>query len=338
MAARLGRRRAAGVALATGGLLLATILPLSASRAAGTAPPIVAGCGVFPASTAAPTAKSAADQTAWNQDVSRAPVAKNSSKVINHLPGKLHPDFGSNTKFGIPYEVVDQGQPNVDVEIGPHGYPDESDFGPAPIPLDAAVEGGDKSKGDRHVVVAQSGSCRLFELYRAFRTSGGWRADATASFNLAAAGPLRHDGYTSADAGGLPILPGLVRYHEVAAGAVDHAIRLTFGETRRAYIHPATHYAGSSCSSRLPAMGLRLRMKPGYFRQHLSGYPKGSQSRAIFVALYHYGFMVADNGSDWFFQGGSDPRWNDDDLSRLKRVPGSAFQVVQSAARTKTGC
>ena len=293
---------------------------------------------MFPVSTAAPTAKSAADQTAWNQDISRAPVAKNSAKVINGFRGKLHPDFGSNTKFGIPYEVVDQGQPIVNVEIGPHGYPDESDFGPAPIPLDASVEGGDKSKDDRHVVVAQSGSCRLYELYRAFRTSGGWRADSTAFFNLGAAGPLRHDGYTSADAAGLPILPGLVRYDEVAAGAVDHAIRLTFGETRRAYIHPATHYASSSCSPRLPAMGLRLGMKPGYFRQHLSGYPEGSQSRAIFVALYHYGFIVADNGSDWFFQGGSDPRWNDDDLSRLKRVPGSAFQVIQSAARTKTGC
>ncbi len=323
------------VAVVVVGACLALIAS-SPSGAANAFPPTVAGCDVFPASAAAPTAKSAADQTAWNQDVSRAPVAKNSNKIISRLGGKLHPDFGSNTRFGIPVTVVSADQPNVTVT--PTGAPDESDFGPAPIPPDAAVEGGSNSTGDRHVLVLNSSSCGLYELGRAFKTGNDWRAYSTAFFNLSSAGPLRHDGYTSADAAGLPILPGLVRYDEAAAGSVNHALRLTFDATRKAYIHPATHYASDSCSARLPAMGLRLRMKRGYFTKHLAGYPQGSQSRAIFVALYHYGFIVADNGSDWFFQGASDSRWNDDDLSRLTRVPGSAFQVIKSAARAKTGC
>jgi hypothetical protein len=308
----------------------------SSSGAAGTFPPKVGDCDVFPGSLATPTAKSAADQTAWNQDVSKAPVAKGSKGLISRLSGKLHPDFGSNTKFGIPFDVVDGSQASVNVKAT--GAPDESDFGPAPIPPNAHVEGGSNSKDDRHVLVLQSATCGLYELDRAFKTNNGWRAYSTAFFNLSSAGPLRHDGYTSADAAGLPILPGLVRYDEVAAGAVNHALRVTFDRTRRAYIHPATHYAADSCSKHLPAMGLRLRMKHSYFQKHLSDYPQGSQSRPIFIALYHYGFLVADNGSNWFFQGGSDSRWNDSDLSRLSRVPGSAFQVVQSAAKTKTGC
>ncbi len=334
MVSRQGKGAAAVAALLTAGLCFVVLA--SSSGAANTLPPTVGGCDVFPGSPAAPTAKSAADQTAWNQDVSQAPVASNSSKVISRLGGKLHPDFGSNTKFGIPFEIVDATQPNVNVTA--QGAPDESDFGPAPIPPDAAVEGGNQSTGDRHVLVLQSATCGLYELGRAFKTADGWRAYSTAFFNLSSAGPLRHDGYTSADAAGLPILPGLVRYDEVAAGAVNHAIRVTFDKTRKAYIHPATHYAADSCSARLPAMGLRLRMKHGYFSKHLSQYPQGSQSRPIFVALYHYGFMVADNGSDWFFQGGSDSRWNDDDLGRLSRIPGSAFQVIKSAAKPKTGC
>ena len=313
----------------------AIAIGVSSSGAANAGPPTVGGCDVFPASSASPTAKSAADQTAWNQDVSKAPVARGSNRLIKRLDGKLHPDFGSNTKFGIPFEVVDENQPNVDVTPQ---VADESDFGPAPIPPDAAIEGGSNSNGDRHVVVVQSGSCGLYELGRAFKTQSGWRAYSTASFDLSSAGPLRHDFYTSADAAGLPILPGLVRYDEVASGVVSHALRVTFAETRKAFIHPATHYAADSCSSRLPAMGLRLRMKRSYFNGHLSKYPLGSQARPIFVALYHYGFLVADNGSNWFFQGASDSRWNDDDLSRLGKIPGSAFQVIKSAAKPKTGC
>jgi hypothetical protein len=332
---------AIGAALAALVLILASVLQADLSPAANLGPPTIGGCDVFPASSASPRAKSAGDQTAWNQDVSRAPVARNSARIIRRLNGGgtefLHPDFGSNPNYGIPYEVVDESQPNVQVQIGPDGYPDESDFGPAPIPPQPPtdIEGG----SDHHVLVVQRGSCGLYELYRAEqRGNSGWQADATAFFDLTRSGPLRHDGYTSADAAGLPILPGLVRYDEVAAGRLSHAIRVTFAQTRRAYVHPATHYASSECSASLPPMGLRMRMKRSYFKAHLSGYPQGSESRVIFTALFHYGFIVADNGSDWYFSGSTDPRWNDNDLNRLKRIPGTAFQVIQSASKTKTAC
>jgi hypothetical protein len=333
------RAQRAGSIAALAGISAVVIV---AGTGAAAPAPTVGGCAVFPASSAGSKAKSAADQTAWNQDVSRAPVARNSNEVIaqiNRDGGRfLHPDFGSNTDYGIPFEVVDPDQANVDVEIGPNGYPDESDFGPAPIPPNAKVEGGSNADGDRHVLVVQRGSCGLYELYRAFKQGNGWRADATAFFDLTRAGPLRKAGFTSADAAGLPILPGLVRYEEVAAGAVNHAIRVTFEETRRAYLKPATHYASDSCNRKRPPMGLRLRMKRSYYRSHLSQFPAGSQSRVIFEALRHYGFINADNGSNWFFQGGSDSRWDDDDLSRLKRIPGTAFQVVQSASKLTNGC
>lgn len=312
----------------------AAVATVGSSTAAAPAP-TVGGCDVFPASTAGAKAKSAGDLTAWNQNVTRAPVAKNSSRVINPLSHeKLHPDFGSNTDYGIPYDVVPMSQPNTNVKIGPRGYPDESDFGPAPIPDGAAIEGGPNNDGDSHVLVVQQGSCQLFEMWHSKFSGGQWQADATARFNLGNPSvSQRGEGFTSADAAGLPILPGLVRYDEVTAGAVNHAIRLTFDESRAAYLHPANHFASSECSPKLPPMGLRLRMKRSYFRANQSKYPEGSQSRVIFVALFHYGFIVADNGSDWYFQGGSDSRWNDNDLNKLKRIPGSAFQVVKSASR-----
>jgi hypothetical protein len=313
------------------------ISSLAGSSGASSPAPTIGGCDVFPASTAAPNARSAADMTAWNQDVSHSPVAKNSDTIIDRLRGKLHPDFGSNTDYGIPFEVVPADQPNVQVDIGPKGYPSESDFGPAPIPDDASIEGGTNSDGDRHVLVVQQGSCGLYEMWRSFKKDNGWQADATAFFDLNSAA-LNQEGETSSDAAGLPVLPGLVRVDEANSGTINHAFRVTFDVTRRAYIHPATHYAADSCSPRLPAMGLRLRMKRSYFNSHLSSYPEGSQSRAIFVALYHYGFIVADNGSNWYFQGESNSGWNDADINRLKRVPGSAFQVIKSAARAKTGC
>lgn len=316
------------------------LLP-AGSPAAGSAPPEVGGCAVFPASTAPAGTRSAADQTAWNQDVSRAPVAKNSKRIVRQInrdgDNFLHPDFGSNPDYGIPYEVVEVTQPDVDVEIGPRGYPDESDFGPAPIPPKppARIEVG----SDHHVLVVQKAECGLYELYRArYLGDNRWQADSTAFFDLGAAGPLRPDGWTSADAAGLPVLPGLVRYDEVAAGALEHAIRITFEETRRAYIHPATHYASDSCKRTRPAMGIRLRLRPAYFREHFRDYPPGSQSRVIFTALYRYGAIVADNGSNWFISGATDARWDDEDLNRLKEVPGRAFQIVRSAARPNTPC
>jgi hypothetical protein len=261
-------------------------------------------------------------------------------RAIRGLGGNqsLHPDFGSNIHWGIPYEVVGDSEPLVDVHFTAYG--DESDPGPYPIPGDAAVEGGAGSDGDRHVLVVQQDSCHLYELGRAFYKDTGtphWNADVGVDWNLSSAG-LREEYWTSADAAGLPILPGLVRYDEVTAGAVDHAIRVTFDTTRRAFIHPASHWASDKCGRNLPPMGLRMRLKAGYYESHLGDFAEGSQARPIFEALYRYGMIVADNGSNFFFTGASDSRWDDDDLSALKGVPGRAFMVVDSQAPVKTGC
>jgi hypothetical protein len=298
---------------------------------------------VFPSYTGSATARSADDQTAWNQEITRAPRHRRSAdymRRIAQLGGNqaLHPDFGSYVGYGIPFTTVPQSQALVDVTIGPGGYPDESDFGRAPIPANAPIEGGAGSDGDRHVLVVRRGACDLFEMYRAFPRSGGaWVADSTAYWRLSSAG-LRTEGETSADAAGLPILPGLVRYDEVAAGAVNHAIRVTFSRTRRGYIHPATHYASSHCDRYLPPMGMRLRLTGSYYSNNLSRFPAGSQARPIFTALRRYGMIVADNGSNFFFTGASSPAWNDDDLNRLKQVPGRAFEVVASEDPVTTPC
>ena len=218
-------------------------------------------------------------------------------------------------------------------------YPGESDFGRAPIPPHARRENG----SDRHVLVLQRGTCDLFEMFGA-RYVGGhghrWKAASTAKFNLHST-KLRHDGWTSADAAGLPILPGLVRYGEVKRGNVRHAIRATFSETREAYIHPATHSASDQCARDLPPMGLRMRLSQSYYESNLHRFPKGSQSRVIFTALYHYGIINADNGgpgSNWFITGASSKGWRDGDLNRLKSVPGTAFVVVRSQAGITTPC
>jgi hypothetical protein len=313
---------------------------LAGTSAAGEAP-TVGGCQLFPAFAGEPGSASAADQTAWNQDVSQAPKDPRSGKYmkrIRKLGGNqsLHPDFGGDGEYGIPFEVVPAGQPLVDVT--PVAYGDESDFGPAPIPPGADVEGG----SDHHVLVVRQGApCELFELYRAkfmgAEEDDAWEADSTAYWDLGSAG-LRPEGWTSADAAGLPILPGLVRHDEVAAGVVAHAIRATFDTTRRGYIHPATHYASSKCSRSLPPMGLRLRLRPGYYADHLGDFEPGSQARPIFEALYRYGLIVADNGSNWYFTGAADPAWDDDDVGALKDVPGRAFVVVDSQAPVTTPC
>ncbi|HEY7151805.1 MAG TPA: hypothetical protein VH391_08985, partial [Solirubrobacterales bacterium] len=246
-------------------------------------------------------------------------------------------DFGGNGAYGIPYTTVGPNQPRVRVRVT--GYPDESDFGLAPIPASAPVEGG----SDRHVLVVQRQKCTLFELFAAHYVGGSghrWTAASTARFDLSSR-RRRHEGWTSADAAGLPILPGLLRYGEVAHGHVRHAIRATFSETRRAYIHPATHYASSLCDRNLPPMGLRLRLSSKYFQDNLHRFPAGSESRAIFQALYHYGIVNADNGgsgSNWFITGARSRRWRDGDLNRLKTVPGRAFVVVQSRSAVKTPC
>jgi hypothetical protein len=286
-------------------------------------------CGVFPRPGAdvAADAASLADQRAWNQDVSQAPVDPDSDAIIAAIGGsELHPDFGSPRAYGIPYEVVGKRAKRVKVKFTAYG--DESDHGKYRVPLDAPVEGGRNADGDRHVLVYDKARCKLYELYRAFpdRRRKRWKADSGVIWDLRSAG-LRTDGYTSADAAGLPIFPGLVRYDEVAAGRIDHAIRVTFDTTRDAWIHPASHCAGSTASADAPAMGTRLRLRSGY---EISGFT--GQARVVAEALKRYGLIVADNGSDWYFSGSSDPRWDDDNLNQLKEIPGSAFEVVRSEA------
>ncbi len=202
-------------------------------------------------------------------------------------------------------------------------YGAESDRGPYPVPLDAPVEGAGE-EGDRHVLVLQQGACKLYELYDARRSGSGWEAASGAVFNLRS-NALRPEGWTSADAAGLPIFPLLARYPEVRAGQIDHALRVTVARTQRGYIHPATHFASSSSDPSLPPMGLRLRLKASFDLA-----PYHGQALVILTALKRYGLIVADNGSSWYISGASDPRWSDVDLDQLKTVPGSAFEAVSS--------
>ncbi|MCZ7535514.1 MAG: hypothetical protein M5T61_05895 [Acidimicrobiia bacterium] len=276
--------------------------------------PSVGGCRVLPA------------DNAWNTDVSKLPVHRRSRRFITNInsdgPTKLHADFGGGGKYGIPYVTVAKDQHRWPIVYTAYG--DESDPGPFPIPRRAPVEGGRRSDGDRHVLVVQRGSCRLFELYRAFWRNDHWEADSGAKWNLRS-NRLRPRGWTSADAAGLPILPGLVRYDEVAAGEVRHAIRFTVRRTQRGYVLPATHFASSSTDAGRPPMGLRLRLKRSYDLSRFHG-----QARVILRALKRYGMIVADNGENWFLTGAADPRWDDEDLDQLKTVPGRAFEVVNT--------
>ena len=313
--------------------LLGLMLAASPSTALGPYPDL-GGCPVFPPPPAGlpANAPSLPTEAAWNQDVSKAPVARNSAATIAYIDAHggdhLHPDFGSPRAYGFPYSVVGAGQRRLPIHYTAYG--DESDPGPFPVPKGAPVEGGNRSDGDRHVLVVDRSSCTLYELYRAFfKSSGGshWNADSGARWDLRS-GARRPDSWTSADAAGLPIFPGLLRYDEVAAGRVTHAVRITFDSTRDAWVHPASHCAGDTANPNAPAMGTRLRLKAGYPLRGLSG-----GARTIAIALKHYGAIVADNGSNWFFGGTSDRRWNDGNLSQLKRIPGGAFQVVRSAAR-----
>jgi hypothetical protein len=295
--------------------------------------PDLGSCSVFPTpppGTAA-NAPSLPTEAAWNQDISKAPVAPNSAATIAYIDSHggdlLHPDFGSPRAYGFPYAVVGTGQRKLPINYTAYG--DESDPGPFPIPRGAPVEGGNGSDGDRHVLVVDRFSCTLYELYRAFFKGGGgahWNADSGARWDLRSSS-RRPDSWTSADAAGLPIFPGLVRYDEVAAGRLEHAIRVTFDSTRNAWVHPASHCAGDTSNPNAPAMGTRLRLKAGYGLGGLSG-----DAKTIAEAMKRYGLIVADNGSNWYISGSSDRRWDDENLDQLKRIPGSAFQVVKSAA------
>jgi hypothetical protein len=266
----------------------------------------------------------------WNRDISALPVHAMSATWIESIGSgsPVHADFGAgpyrNAIIGIPYTVISSSQPAVPITFL---YEDESDPGPYPIPFNVPVEGGgsrpSKGKGDAHVLLVQEGSCTLTEVFAAKRNGdGSWKAGSGAVFDLRS-NALRTDTYTSADAAGLPILPGLVRYDEVLAGVITHAVRFTAPVTQRAYVWPARHFASSSTDPSLPPMGIRVRLKSTV---DISGY--SAANRVILTALKKYGMMLADNGAPWFISGAPDRRWSDDDLHQLGTLHGSDFEVV----------
>ncbi|MGC2197890.1 MAG: hypothetical protein WA628_24685 [Terriglobales bacterium] len=260
----------------------------------------------------------------WNTDVSAAPVDPNSNSIIANYVGSsthVHPDFGNDPTYGIPYVIVNGSQNLVNVNLGAYG--DESDPGPMPIPANALIEGGSSSPGDRHVLVLDNGNCFLYELYNAAPgAGGGWSADSTAVWDLLS-NQQRPYTWTSADAAGLPIFPGLVRYDEAAAGNIQHAFRFTLPHTRAAIVPPASHWAGNTSDVNAPPMGMRLRLKASY---DISGF--SAQMQAILTAMKKYGLILADNGSSLYVTGASDSRWGSD-LDSLKTVPSTAFEVVE---------
>jgi hypothetical protein len=266
---------------------------------------------------------------AWNQDISHLPVHPNSSNLIASVGSTvgLHPDFGTfwqGEPIGIPYVVVGGNQAKVPVNFT--DWPDESDPGPYPFPQNAPIEGGPTSDGDRHVLVVDRDNWKLYETYYSFPVNNGasWNASSGAVWNLNS-NSLRTRGWTSADAAGLPIFPGLVRRDEVLAGEIRHAFRFTAVTTRHSYVYPATHEAGSTSSANAPPMGMRVRLKANY---NISTFPPNVQ--VILRALKKYGMILADNGSNWYISGSHDPQWNDDELSTLSRVKGSDFEVVDT--------
>jgi hypothetical protein len=258
----------------------------------------------------------------WNKRVDALPVRSDSATLINRmgLSRYLHPDFGSYAGYGIPFNAVTTATPRSTVKFT---WPDESDPGPYPIPASPKIEG-NGAPGDRHLLMLDMGACKLWELYAAAKGSSGWSAGSGAIFDLRS-NSLRPDGWTSADAAGLPIYPGLARYDEVAKGVIAHALRFTAPETRKAHIYPARHDAGSSTLASYPPMGLRLRLKASV---NINAF--GPQSKVILTALKQYGMILADNGSAYYVTGAPDPRWNDDDLHALHGITGSMFEVVNT--------
>jgi len=277
----------------------------SAARA-----PREAGCSIFPASNPI------------NQDISHAPVDPNSARYIEAIgPGYLHASFSSERGYGFPFSIVGPHQPMVPMRFTLS--PRSSEPGPYPIPLDAPIQG-EGNPGDTHVLVLQTGTCQLYELYKANRSGGGWEAGAGAVFNLRS-NKLRPEGWGSADEAGLPILPLLARYPEVRAGAIKHALRVAVRSAQNAYIHPATHVGEGGTNPGLPPMGLRLRLKASF-----SLAPYHGEALIVLRALKRYGLMVADEGGSWNIGGTHDPGWSDRDLKQLETVPGSAFEAVRT--------
>lgn len=259
-------------------------------------------------------------------------MAKDSARIIASIGRDVpvHPDFGTvwnGAPNGIPYAVVSNRTRRVPVSFG---YSSESDHGRYPLPRNVPIEGGPRSDGDRHVIVINRDTCTDYELYGAYPRNGGrsWHAGSGAIFNLRS-NHLRPAGWTSADAAGLPIFPGLARYDEVARGSIDHALRFTVARTRRAYVYPARHYASSSTDPSLPPMGLRVRLKASV---DISRLPR--QARIVAEALKRYGMLVADNsgGANWYISGAPSPHWSDDQLHQLDRLHGSDFEVVNTSS------
>lgn len=271
-------------------------------------------CPIFPA------------DNIWHTDVSRLPVRSNSAAVIANigLHDRMHADFGSGLwdggPIGIPITTVRSSQAKVRVSFE---YADESDQGPYPIPASAKIEGGPNADGDRHMILLDKARCRAYELFAAYpHSDGSWRAGSGAIFDLRS-NKLRPGGWTSADAAGLSILAGLVRYEEVAAGHIDHAIRITAPRTATSYVWPARHAASDLTDPNLPQLGLRLRLRS---EANIAGLPR--QARIVAAAMKRYGVIVADNGSPWFISGTPDDRWDNDALHALDRFTGRDFEVV----------
>jgi hypothetical protein len=300
----------AAVALLAGSAIHATPLP-SAPR-----------CKIFPA------------DNPWNTPVDTLPVARNSAAMIKAIGrgAALHPDFGSGKwdggPIGIPFDVVSNATPTSRVRFE---YADESDKVRYPIPKNVHIEGGPRSTGDRHALLVDKSTCRLYELYDLHHTGSGWRAGSGATWSLSS-DKLRPAGWTSADAAGLPIFPGLARWDEVSAGVIDHGLRFTAPETRRAYVYPARHYASSSTSRSLPPMGLRVRLKASV---NIAKFPP--QARVVLKALQVYGMILADNGSPWYVSGAPNPHWSNDDLHSLSQLTGADFEVVDTSSLPQPG-
>jgi len=295
-----------------------TATPTPTATSTPAAGPTLAGCPLFPANNI------------WNARVDALPVhARSADYVASIGPDTgLHPDFGSGTwdggPIGIPFNIVPATQPRVPIAFD---YADESDPGPYPIPPDAAIEGGPQSTGDRHILVLVRDSCFLFETFSSYpQSDGSWLAGSGAIYDLRS-NALRPAGWTSADAAGLPILHGLVRYEEVSAGEIRHALRFTARYTQRAFVWPARHFASSSTDPARPPMGIRFRLKASF---DISGFP--SEVQVILKALKVYGLILADNGGDWFISGAPDERWDNDVLRALKSVHGRDFEAVDTSS------
>ena len=271
---------------------------------------------------------------AWNERVDNLPVAADSAQIISTigLTAGLHPDFGSGLydgePIGIPFDVVSRKTPRYRVKFG---YADESDKGPYPIPKTVHIEGGAQSTGDRHALLVDKSACKLYELFDLHGAGSAWTAGSGAIFDLRS-NHLRPAGWTSADAAGLPIFPGLARYDEVARGVINHALRFTVEHTRRAYVYPARHYASSSDDPSLPPMGLRVRLKASV---DISHFPR--QARIVLQALKTYGMILADNGSNWCISGAPSPKWNNEDLHTIGQITGSDFEVVDTSSLPHPG-